>query len=341
MLKKEMKDNQKLKGLDGQMGEMRNDFEDMKRTREEARKQLEAKFQDIYKKLAALKEALETEAKRVNNSLKAFESKFLCLLNELKEELKKDMDDEKKFVRDKFAEHEKHMEEIEKKLEQEREERLKQNQDTLGNIQNRLTLLEEAQKQIQNMTSELIPTNIAVSALKIKALNSGNFQVTLTDSKGNVLANKTVSIIINGVTKKVTTDDKGIAKLSVKYSKAGTYNAVVTYMGDKTYAATVATGKITVTKKATKITAPKKKFKVKKKTKKVKITLKSEGKALAKKKVTLTVKGKTFKAKTNSKGVATIKVKLNKRGTFKYKVKFAGDGAYKAVSKKGKIVIKK
>ena len=51
---------------------------------------LQLKFQDIYKKLAALKEALETEAKRVNNSLKAFESKFLCLLNELKEELKKD-----------------------------------------------------------------------------------------------------------------------------------------------------------------------------------------------------------------------------------------------------------
>ena len=201
--------------------------------------------------------------------------------------------------------------------------------------------LEEAQKQIQNLSSEPIPTVITANTLNIKALNSGNFQVTLTDSKGNVLANKTVSIIINGVTKKVTTDDKGIAKLSVKYSKAGTYNAVVTYMGDKTYAATVATGKITVTKKATKITAPKKKFKVKKKTKKVKITLKSEGKALAKKKVTLTVKGKTFKAKTNSKGVATIKVKLNKRGTFKYKVKFAGDGAYKAISKKGKIVIKK
>ena len=191
------------------------------------------------------------------------------------------------------------------------------------------------------MSSELIPTVITVNALNIKALNSGNFQVTLKDNKGNALANKTVSIIINGVTKQVTTDSAGIAKLSVKYSTAGTYNAVVTFLGDKTYSATVATGKITVTKKATKITAPKKKFKVKKKTKKVKITLKSEGKALAKKKITLTVKGKTFKAKTNSKGVATIKVKLNKRGTFKYKVKFAGDGAYKAISKKGKIVIKK
>ena len=210
--------------------------------------------------------------------------------------------------------------------------------DKLANI---TAQLEEAQKQIQNLSSELIPTAITANALKIKALNSGNFQVTLKDNKGNALANKTVSIIINGVTKQVTTDANGIAKLSVKYSTAGIYNAVVTFLGDKTYSATVATGKITVTKKATKITAPKKKFKVKKKTKKVKITLKSEGKALAKKKITLTVKGKTFKAKTNSKGVATIKVKLNKRGTFKYKVKFAGDGAYKAISKKGKIVIKK
>ena len=152
------------------------------------------------------------------------------------------------------------------------------------------------------MSSELIPTVITVNALNIKALNSGNFQVTLKDNKGNALANKTVSIIINGVTKQVTTDSAGIAKLSVKYSTAGTYNAVVTFLGDKTYSATVATGKITVTKKATKITAPKKKFKVKKKTKKVKITLKSAGKAIAGKKVTIHFNGKSLSAKTNKSG---------------------------------------
>ena len=171
MLKKEMKDNQKLKGLDGQMGEMRNDFEDMKRTREEARKQLEAKFQDIYKKLAALKEALETEAKRVNNSLKAFESKFLCLLNELKEELKKDIAEEKKFVRDKFAEHEKHMEEIEKKLEQEREERLKQNEDTLGNIQNSI---ERCKIVLANYENVLASIQIENSRSKKEAICIAN-----------------------------------------------------------------------------------------------------------------------------------------------------------------------
>ena len=119
-------------------------------------------------------------------------------------------------------------------------------------LANTTAQLEEAQKQIQNMSSELIPTVITVNALNIKALNSGNFQVTLKDNKGNALANKTISIIINGVTKQVTTDANGIAKLSVKYSTAGTYNAVIIYMGDKTYSATVGTGKITVVKKATK-----------------------------------------------------------------------------------------
>ena len=49
------------------------------------------------------------------------------------------------------------------------------------------------------------------------------------------------------------------------------------------------------------------------KAKKVKITLKSGKKALAKKKVTINVNGKSFSAKTNSKGVATILVKLTKR----------------------------
>ena len=95
MLKKEMKDNQKLNGLAGQIGEMHNDYEDMKRAREEARKQLEAKFQDIYKRLQALKDALEAEAKRVNSALRAFESKFLALLQELKDDMNKQFEEEK------------------------------------------------------------------------------------------------------------------------------------------------------------------------------------------------------------------------------------------------------
>uniref|UniRef100_UPI0038673A24 hypothetical protein n=1 Tax=Methanobrevibacter sp. TaxID=66852 RepID=UPI0038673A24 len=77
------------------------------------------------------------------------------------------------------------------------------------------------------------------------------------------------------------------------------------------------------------------------KTKKVQVKLTSGKTVLKNKKVTLKVKGKTYAAKTNKKGIATFKItKLTKKGTFKYAVKFAGDKAYKAVNKNGKITIK-
>ncbi len=41
--------NTKLIGLKGQMKDMTDDYENMIRAREEARKQLEAKFQDVYR----------------------------------------------------------------------------------------------------------------------------------------------------------------------------------------------------------------------------------------------------------------------------------------------------
>lgn len=42
-------ENEKLGNLHGQMLQMNDDFEEMKRTREEAKKQLEARFQDVYR----------------------------------------------------------------------------------------------------------------------------------------------------------------------------------------------------------------------------------------------------------------------------------------------------
>ena len=138
-----MKKNEKLDGLQGQIGEMHNDFEDMKRTREEARKQLEAKFLDIYKKIQSLKEALEAEAKRVNDSLRAFESKFTFLLNELKENVYKTIDEEKKFVREKFDTHEKRMDSLEQMIKEEREERLKQTDEMLEPLRKQIKDLDE------------------------------------------------------------------------------------------------------------------------------------------------------------------------------------------------------
>ena len=211
--------------------------------------------------------------------------------------------------------------------------------------------LSDAKQEINNLTSQLAQANasaakglvssvISATDLNLQAGNAGNIQVTLKDANNNLLTNKNVSVIINGVTYKGSTNNNGVASISVKFASAGTYNAVVSFMGDETLKSSIGTSKVIVSKKATTLTAKKATLKVKK-AKKIKVTLKSAGKAVAGKTVTIKVNKKTFKAKTNKKGVATIKVKVAKKGKFKAVVKFAGDNTYKAVSKKVKLTVKK
>lgn len=193
---------------------------------------------------------------------------------------------------------------------------------------------------VKAKSKELIASAILVSNLNIQAGDSGSLQITLKDCENNLLSSKSLTIIVDGESKTVTTGNDGIAKLSVKYATSGTHYVTVSFAGDEDYKSSINSCKISVSKKKTSLTAPKAVLKVKK-AKKISITLKSNGKAVSNKKITVKVKGKTFSAKTNSKGVASVKVKVTKKGTFKYVAKFAGDGAYKAASKTGKVVVKK
>ena len=62
---------------------------------------------------------------------------------------------------------------------------------------------------------------------------------------------------------------------------------------------------------------------------------------MKKTKVTLKVKGKTYTAKTNSKGKAVFKIKnLKNKGKFKATVSYKGNAYYKKVTKKVNIKIK-
>ena len=190
----------------------------------------------------------------------------------------------------------------------------------------------------------LYDTTLTASDIKVYAGNNGKLQATLKDSNGVALTNKNVAIIIDGVIKEVTTDANGVATLPVKYAGATTKYAAIVFAGEgNLYNSSIATAKISVVKKATTLTAAKVKVTGKvKKAIKVKVTLKTGKTAIKGKKVTIKVNGKTFSAKTNAKGVATISVKVAKKGTFKAAFKFAGDSAYKASSSKTvKFTVKK
>lgn len=198
-----------------------------------------------------------------------------------------------------------------------------------------LQIGESDEGEVKTLTATAINANAMTATAKI----SKTLSITLKDANGNAIANKVITYSVNGVTKTATTNANGVAKITVN-RVAGTYYYTLCFLGDDDYKASFKTVKVTVKKQAVKATFAKATLKVKK-VKKVKFTLKdSKGKAIKGKKITIKVNGKTFSAKTNSKGVATIKVKVTKKGKFTATAKFAGDSTYKAISKKAYFTVK-
>ena len=162
--------------------------------------------------------------------------------------------------------------------------------------------------------------------------------ITLKDANGNPLTGASITVDLNGA-KTYTTDKNGQVKVSTKGLAPKAYTAKVTFNSNTNYDKSTKDVKVTVKKATPKLTAKKKTFKTSVKTKKYTITLKDNtGKAIKKAKVTLKVKGKTYKATTNSKGKAVFKIKnLKKKGTFKATITYKGN-KYK-ITKKANIKV--
>lgn len=154
------------------------------------------------------------------------------------------------------------------------------------------------------------------------------------------IKNKKVTFTVNGKSYTATTNSKGVATVKISLNKKGKYTYKAKFAGDGTYKAVTKSATLTINPLDSSLTLKKYTYKKSSKSKKLKATLKSGTKVLKNKKVSFKVNGKTYSAKTNSKGIATVKIKLTKKGTFKYTAKFAGDNVYKAISKSNKVVIK-
>lgn len=194
-----------------------------------------------------------------------------------------------------------------------------------------------------NFTIPKVATQLSCAGVTTYYNVGKKLVVTLKDANGNVLANKMVTVNFSGKTYTKVTDANGqiIFKLSATLLPK-TYLTTITFAGDETLINSSVATKVVVKKATVKMAASAKTFKKSLKTKKYSITLKNNlGKVMKNTKVTLKIKGKTFSAYTNSKGVATFKItKLTKKGKYTSYVKYAGSKYYNALNKKVVITLK-
>ena len=164
---------------------------------------------------------------------------------------------------------------------------------------------------------------------------------TLVDSDGKPLVNKTVQVGLNGNVYTRTTNSTGGISVLMKTSKSGRYTFAVSFLGDDDYNASFACALCTVNKQTPKLTTSSKTYKASASNKQLTATFETKaGNPLSGKTIKFRVNGKTYSAKTNSKGVATVTVTLSTKGTYKFMVKYAGDDTYATVNKTATLKIK-
>ncbi|WP_458453422.1 cysteine peptidase family C39 domain-containing protein [Methanobrevibacter sp.] len=165
---------------------------------------------------------------------------------------------------------------------------------------------------------------ISVSKLKTRLTESANFIVKkdylyfhLTDSQGNSVSGKRVTIKFNGKTYSKKTKSNGKVSIKIKSSKAK--NTIRVYFkGDNQFKSTSKKLKFYVIQNSLSVKLSNSKFLTKGY---IRIYLKNSGKALHKKTIILTVGSKKLKLKTNSEGIAIFKPGV-KEGHYVVKAKY-------------------
>jgi hypothetical protein len=166
--------------------------------------------------------------------------------------------------------------------------------------------------------------NIIVSKLNTKFTESANFilknsylYLTLTDSNGNPVSGKKVTIKVNG--KKYTRKTNSNGKVSVKIKSSKSKNSVkASFGGDNQFKSSSKKFNVYVIKKSLSINIANSKFLT---NGFIRVYLKSSGKALSKKRVTVYVGGKKFALKTSSEGIVVFKPMV-KEGHYTVKAKY-------------------
>lgn len=155
---------------------------------------------------------------------------------------------------------------------------------------------------------------------------SKQFKVRVYGADGKLAIGKYVKFTVGKNVIRVKTDKKGYATLKFN-KKPGKYTVYIKY-GDVKVKSKIVVKTVLVTKNVSKKVKKTGKFNVK--------TLNSNGKAVKNKVVKIKFKGKTYKIKSNKKGIATFKIPKNLK-VGKYTIKTT----YNGLTNSNKIMVKK
>jgi len=175
-------------------------------------------------------------------------------------------------------------------------------------------------------STEKISEKIISSDLKVYYNSNGKFNIQVYDKHGKPAIFEDVKFYINNHEYSFMTDDNGIATLKIK-EKPGKYTIFSQY-GDVIVKNKITVKSVLITKNLSKKVKKSAKFNVK--------VLNSKGKAYKNQVVKIKFKSKTYKIKTNKKGIAAFKVSKKLR-VGKYVIKTT----YKGLTNSNKIVVKK
>ena len=147
---------------------------------------------------------------------------------------------------------------------------------------------------------------IIVDDITMYYKNGTKLHIALKDNKGYNLADTPITVTINGVSYKKTTDKNGAVEMNI-YLKPGVYTATVDYAGNKTIGANSVDAKITVLPTITGNNITKM---YQNETHFFAAFVNGQGKALANTKVTFNINGVFYTKQTNDKGIANLNIML-------------------------------
>ena len=182
-------------------------------------------------------------------------------------------------------------------------------------------------KYLSSSVSATVTVNKAASYLDgsdlVMTYRDGSaWSVTLTDAYGNAISGVSVKMGINGATYNRVTDADGVASLTVNLAP-GTYAVNASFVNNKYLSSSLST--IVTVNKATPSLTAEDLVMFYRDGSSYNATLKdNNGNAMANTAIKFTINGKTYSAKTDANGVASLPINL-KEGTYGISARYGGD----------------